>query len=84
MKRKKLLQELAGWFDMKDRKRRDHEQELETLLQKLKKKEEQLEAKMFREKGERRRKRLKKEIDIIRAQHPKGLDILTNLEKKYT
>jgi hypothetical protein len=39
---------------------------------------------MLQEKGEHKRKRLEKEIDIVRAQRVKGLDILTNLEEKET
>ena len=80
MKRKKLLRKIADWLDREGQKQRDHHEELETLLEKLKKKEAELEEKMGQEKDERKRKRLSKEIEIVRAQHAKGLMVLRGLE----
>ena len=82
MKRKKLLHKLSDWFDMEGRKQRTRREELVALLAKLKAKQEQLEAKMLREKREHKRKRLKKDIDIVRVQHRKGETILKKLEEE--
>jgi predicted nucleic acid-binding Zn-ribbon protein len=81
MKRKKLLNKLAGFLDMKARKQRKHYVDLELLLVKLTEKKADLEKEMLLEKDGRKRKRLGKELDIVRAQYAKGEQVLRDLEK---
>ena len=80
MKRKRLLKTLGDLLDMEGRKQRKHRDELKALLKKLKKKEVELKAKMQLEKNERKRKRLGKELEIIKAQRTKGVMTLRGLE----
>lgn len=79
MKRKKLLNKLAGFLDMEEHKQRKHRDELKVLLKKLKKKKVELEDKMKSEADNRKRKRLGKELEIIKAQREKGLRALRDL-----
>jgi predicted nucleic acid-binding Zn-ribbon protein len=81
MKRKKLLNKLAEFLDMKGRKQRKHRDDLEELLVKLTEKKAGLEKELLREKDGHKRKRLGKELDIIRAQYAKGEQALRDLAK---
>lgn len=80
MKRKKLLNKLAGFLDMKARKQRRHRDELEALLIELEQKKVDLEKKVLLEKDGHKRKRLGKELDIVKAQYAKGEKALRDLE----
>ncbi len=80
MKRKKLLAALSDLLHKKQRRKRKHQAELKKLLRKLKKKEIQLEEKMLMEKEAQKRKRMEKELQIVRAQLAKGLETLQDLE----
>ena len=82
MKRKKLLNKLAEFLDMKGRKQRKHRDDLEELLVKLTEKKAGLEKEMLREKDGHKRKRLGKELDIIRAQYAKGEQALRDIGKQ--
>jgi hypothetical protein len=79
MKRKKLLNKLAEFLDMKGRKQRKHHDDLEVLLIKLKKKEADLEKELLLEKDGHKQKRLNKELDIVKAQYAKGRKTLQQL-----
>ncbi len=57
-----------------------HTVELEELLKQLKEKQVLLEDKMEKEKDKHKRKRLGKELDIVKAQYAKGIEALQNLE----
>lgn len=81
MKRKKLLNKLAGFLDMKARKQRKHYDDLDALLIKLKKKQSDLEKELLQQKDGHKQKRLKKELDIVKAQYAKGMKTLQELEK---
>ena len=81
MKRKKLLKKLADVLDKKGRKMREHRAELEELLHNLKDKETRLEQIIEAEKDKHKRKRLSKEIEVVRAQHAKGTKALHSLEQ---
>jgi len=80
MKRRKLLKTLADFLDQEGRKQRRHSAELSALLEKLKQKELELEEKMRVEKDEHKHKRFGKELEIVRAQHEKGVKTLQSLE----
>jgi len=80
MKRRKLLTKLAEFLDMKGRKQHKHRDDLSVLMIKLKKKEVDLENMLLLEKEGRKRKRLNKELDIVRAHYAKGKKTLRELE----
>lgn len=80
MKRKKLLKTLTEFLDGEGRKKRRHQAELRELLNKLKEKDTQLQEKMRTEKNKQKQERFGKELEIIRAQHAKGMETLRNLE----
>ena len=80
MKRKKLLKMLTELMDREGRKKRKHAAELEELLKQLKEKQVLLEDKVEKEKDKHKRKRLAKELDIVKAQYAKGFEALQNLE----
>lgn len=82
MKRKKLLKTLSAYLDMEERSQRKHRDELKDLLKQLKQKKIKLEEKLQHEKDERKRKRLSKELEIIRAQREKGLQALQDLMER--
>ena len=81
MKRKILLNKLADFLDMKGRKQRKHRDDLGVLLIKLEKKKADLEKEMLLQKDGHKRKRLGKELDIVKAQYAKGEKALRELEK---
>lgn len=81
MKRKRLLKTLSALLDREGRKQREHRDELETLLTKLQKKEVELEKRMLLEKDERKKMRLSKELEIVKAQHAKGVETLQGLDE---
>ena len=81
MKRKKLLETLTDLLGKEARRRGRHHAELEKLLKKLSEKEAQLETKMSLERDEHKRKRLHKQLEIVRAQHAKGFKTLQSLER---
>lgn len=80
MKRKKLLNKLAEFLDMKKRKQSRHHDDLELLLIKLKKKMADLEDRQLEEKDGHKRRRLEKELDIVKAQYDKGQVALQELK----
>ena len=80
MKKNELLKSLVELLDREGRKKRRHQAELQELLKQLKQKEVRLRKKVRMEKDKRNQKRLSKELDIVRAQHAKGLETLQNLE----
>jgi hypothetical protein len=80
MKRKKLLQALSELLGQKKSKKLKHLDELKTLLAKLEVKRIELKEKIPLEKNKRKRKRLGKELEVIDAQHAKGLKNLQKLE----
>ncbi len=81
MKRKKLLKTLAGLLDEEARRKRRHQAELRELLDKLQDKETQLQANLRTETSQHRQEHLGKQLEIVRAQHAKGLEALQDLDK---
>lgn len=80
MKRKKLLATLTDLLGKEERRKRKHHAELNKLLKQLAEKEARLEEKLKTEKDKHKRKRLGKELEIVKAQHAKGLKTLESLE----
>ena len=65
----------------KGRKKREHQAELEDLLDKLHEKELRLDQRINAEKDKQKRKRLVKELEVVKAQRTKGFKALQNLER---
>lgn len=80
MKRKKLLEVLADWLNMDEPKPRDQREELEQLLDKLKKKRAKLKKKLQQKHGKRKRKQLKMDLEIVRVQLTKGMHVLRKMK----
>ena len=80
MKRKKLLKMLTDLMGKKGRKKRRHRAELEDLLDKLQEKELRLDQRINAEKDKQKRKRLVKELEVVKAQRAKGMKVLQDLE----
>ena len=70
---------LAKVLNMEGHKQRRHHEELEILLEKLEKKKSELEQKMLVETNERKLTRLGKELEIVKAQHIKGMLAIQDL-----
>ncbi|MCB1851262.1 MAG: hypothetical protein KDI83_10885 [Gammaproteobacteria bacterium] len=81
MKSKKLLEKIANWLDEEQAKKRDHREELEALLQKLKQKEAKLEEKLQQETNQRKHEQLSLNLNIVRLQQEKGNKILQELQE---
>lgn len=79
MKRKKLLEKLSDFFDLDKRKQCERKDKLKEVLKQLRDKEHKLQHKLEHEESEIKRKRLKKEVQIIHAQRTKGLKRLKDL-----
>ena len=80
MKRKKLLKALSELLDGKAREQRRHRTELEALLSKLQKKLVELQEELTTEKNDQKKKRLRKALQVVKAQHDKGAQALQGLE----
>jgi len=80
MKRKKLMQTIAEFLDRDRRKQHKHREELTALLEILAIKEAELEEKLRQEQDARKQHRLSKELDILKAQHAKGMSTLQDLD----
>ena len=76
MKKKKLLHKLQDYFDLDERRKLAHKDDLVDILKKLKGKERKISLDLERENDPERKKALKKELDIIYAQRKKGIKLL--------
>jgi len=81
MKRKKLLEKLSLFFDLDQRKQREHLKKLKKLLKQLREKEQKLKDQLDREQDGLRRKRLTSELAIVHAQRNKGIEQIRRLKK---
>ena len=78
--KKKLRKALGRLLDREERRRLRHRDDLKVLLKKLKRKQAELEGVLAEASG-RKRKRLRKEIEVIKAQRQKGREVLLGLEE---
>ncbi len=83
MKLKKLIRKLENYLDADARERKEHRDEMKTLLQKMKTKEKNLAAKALVEFDENRLATLRKQIDMVHAQRKKGISALKELVDKH-
>jgi hypothetical protein len=78
----KLLDKLGGLLDPEVEKKKKFRKKLKSLLKDLKVKENELKAKLEATSDDRKRDRLRKEIEIVHAQRKKGIKVLREAEKK--
>ncbi len=83
MKLKKLIRKLEDYLDADSRERKEHRDEMKTLLQKMKVKEKNLAAKALVEFDEKKLETLRKQIDMVHAQRKKGISALKELVDKH-
>jgi len=76
MKQKKLLQRMKEFFAFDKSEQRSQKEEFEIILGKLRKRENSLKEKLAAENNKKIRKRLKRDIDVIKAQRKKGQKLL--------
>jgi hypothetical protein len=81
MKTPKLLKKTEELLSAKRSKQRKKVDSLKELLDKLKKKKRKLKDKLEAESDQDDQKRLRKELEVIRAQRHKGLKLLKDLKK---
>lgn len=82
MKTPKLIKKVRKYLDADSHKLRKEEKCIKELLKKLKKKERVLEARLEKEKDAKKRRQLRKNLQVIYAQRKKGVSILKTLKKK--
>ncbi len=84
MKIAKLFHKLRAFFDTDKHKKRQHIEELKKILLKLKKKERKI-AHLLQQTGDDcLKKHYQTELEIIRVQRKKGIDVLQQLKKRKT
>ena len=81
MKTPKLIERVQEFLDADKKKQREQIKCLKELLDKLKKKQRVLKAKLAKEREDKTRKRLRKDLDVIFAQRRKGISTLKTLKK---
>jgi hypothetical protein len=80
MKTPKLIRTAKRYFNVG--KRQKEAKYIKELLKKLKKKERGLKAKLGKEKEPKKRRQIRKALNVICAQRKKGVALLKDLRKK--
>jgi hypothetical protein len=78
----KLYKKLSDYLDKGEHKKVAHCKRIDDLLHKLKKKEEHLKKKLSKETDTAKKKRLKTELKVVKAQRKKGEKRRTELKAK--
>jgi hypothetical protein len=81
MKIEKLVHKLQAFFDTEKYQKRRHVQELKKILLKLKKKERTITQALQQADDDCLIKHYQTELEIIRVQRKKGIDVLHHLKK---
>lgn len=81
MKTSKLLKRTEELLSAKKSKQRKRVDSLKELLDNLKKKKRKLKENLQAESDHDEQKRLRKELEVIRAQRQKGLKLLKDLKR---
>jgi hypothetical protein len=81
MKIEKLLHKLQAFFDTERHKKRQHVQELKKILLKLKKKERKITHALQQADDDCLIRRYQTELEVIRVQRKKGIEVLHQLKK---
>lgn len=79
MKVKKYLKKMADYLDDKKQKSTNQKNCIKQILKKLKKHKQELKEQLENETSDKRRKSIKKELDVIQTQRKKGLKALKEL-----
>ncbi|MFA6164948.1 MAG: hypothetical protein WAV82_04755 [Methylobacter sp.] len=82
MKKEKLLHKLQAFFDTDNHKKRQHINELKKILIKLKKKERKIAHTLSQADDDCLIKQYQTELEIIRIQRMKGIEILQQLKDR--
>ncbi|MBL6987181.1 MAG: hypothetical protein ISR72_09125 [Methylobacter sp.] len=82
MKIEKLLHKLQAFFDTNTHKKREHIEELKKILLKLKKKERKITHSLEQTDDECLIKHYQTELEIIRVQRKKGIEVLQLLKER--
>ncbi|TAN71443.1 MAG: hypothetical protein EPN17_01490 [Methylobacter sp.] len=82
MRIEKLLHKLRAFFDGDNRKKRQHIEELKKILLKLKKKERKITHALQQTDDEYLKKHYQTELEIIRVQRKKGIEVLQQLKER--
>ena len=82
MKIEKLLHELQAFFNTEKRKKRQHIEELKRILLKLKKKERKITHTLEQTNENCLIKHYQTELEIIRVQRKKGIEVLQQLKER--
>jgi len=77
----KLLHKLQAFFDTEKHRKRQHIQELKKVLLKLKKKERKITHVLQQANDDCLIRHYQTELEIIRAQRKKGIEVLHHLKK---
>ncbi|WP_260291120.1 hypothetical protein [Sedimenticola hydrogenitrophicus] len=80
MKRKKLLQKLADYLSLDQRSLRNKRAKMKQVLKQLREKERKLKKHLGHEQDPSRQQQLSRELDILRAQRHKGINVLRDLK----
>lgn len=80
MNTSKLIRKAKKYF--KGGKQRKEAKYIKELLKKLKKKERGLKAKLEKEKDPKKRRQIRKSLNVICAQRKKGVALLKDLRKR--
>jgi transcription initiation factor TFIIIB Brf1 subunit/transcription initiation factor TFIIB len=82
MKKEKLLHKLQAFFDTDNYKKRQHIKELKKILIKLKKKERKIAHALLQTDDDCLIKQYQTELEIIRVQRKKGIEVLQQLKER--
>lgn len=82
MKIEKLLHKLQAFFDTDEHKKRQHIEELKKILLKLKKKERKINHVQQQTEDGSLKKYYQTELEIIRVQRKKGIEVLRQLKER--
>jgi fructose-1,6-bisphosphatase len=81
MNKEKLLHKLQAFFDPAQKRKKRHREELKKILKSLKKKERKISDKIEQADDECLKKLYQTELEIIRLQRKKGIDVLQQLKE---
>jgi hypothetical protein len=76
----KLIERLHDFLDLNRRKQKDKREKIRDLLHKLKKRQRELEQEFENAKAEDKRKRIKRDLKVLRAQRSKGIKLCREIK----
>lgn len=82
MTNKKLIERMRGYLGLDRQRQRKKIDKIKALLKKLRKRRKELEAALETEKDPDRRKRLERDLRVLREQRKKGLQLVKKLREE--